>query len=269
MNCKNCNANVIGSFCHSCGQKADTHRINFHEIVHDFIHSVWHVDKGFIYTFLKLVKHPRTSIRGYLEGKRVNFLRPFAYLIITSALSLLFINLQVSMTEKGEGNMRVEQLREELQKQEIAGTTENDIEKKSTATKIGYFLHKTAKKYLGFLLFGLVPFLALSSFWFFKEAKYNYWEHLTVYTYVVGQLNIVFLFLTFLSIGKSQLISVKTTWFSFSALMDMGLILILAVLSIYTYQVFHEKNKLIAVLKSLILPIVALVMTLGCLGVFM
>lgn len=268
MNCKNCNTNVIGSFCHSCGQKADTHRINFHEIVHDFIHSVWHVDKGFIYTFLKLVIHPRTSIRGYLEGKRINFFRPFAYILITSAITLLFMNLQVNMTEKGESNMRIEHLREELQKQEIAGTTTDTIEKKSTARKIGYFLRKTAKKYLGFLLFGLVPFLALSSFWFFKEAKYNYWEHLTAYTYVVGQLNIVFLFLTFLNMGAGQLVEVKNEWFSFS-IMDMGLILVLAVLSIYTFQIFHEKNKLIAALKSLFLPVFSLMMALVFLGVFM
>ncbi len=47
-NCLNCGSN-LGSgykFCATCGQKAATHRLNFHEIGHDALHYITHADKG-------------------------------------------------------------------------------------------------------------------------------------------------------------------------------------------------------------------------------
>lgn len=269
MNCKNCDTPITGSFCHHCGQKANTHRINFHEIAHDFVHSVWHIDKGFGYTFLSLIKSPRSSIRGYLEGKRIKFFRPFSYLLITSAITLLVANLMVSMTAKGEGSAQVEHLRDELNKENAAVSPSAETEKPSVGRKIGFFLHKTAKKYLGFLLFGLVPVLALFSFILFKEAKLNYWEHLTAYTYITSQLNIVILLLTVLNIGSSPFIDIKNHWFSLSMTLDFGLVLVLLILTLYTYQVFHQKNKILAAVKAVFLPIFSLITAITILGIFL
>lgn len=36
--CLNCNNEIIGKFCHHCGQKTDTHRITAkHFVIHDLL----------------------------------------------------------------------------------------------------------------------------------------------------------------------------------------------------------------------------------------
>ncbi len=57
--------------------------------MHDIPHSVLHVDKGFPYTFLQLIKRPAKAMEEYLAGKRVNYNRPLAYVIMMSAIGAL------------------------------------------------------------------------------------------------------------------------------------------------------------------------------------
>ena len=42
--CKNCSTPVSGKYCSNCGQSTATARINFHYIIHEIQHSIFHVD---------------------------------------------------------------------------------------------------------------------------------------------------------------------------------------------------------------------------------
>ena len=46
--CLNCDADLQENYryCPNCSQKKDTHRIHFHDLVHDAVHYVTHADKG-------------------------------------------------------------------------------------------------------------------------------------------------------------------------------------------------------------------------------
>src|SRR4051812_15937136 len=49
--CLNCGYEVINNFCSNCGQSTATHRLSIgHFVVHDLIHSIWHVDRGIFFT---------------------------------------------------------------------------------------------------------------------------------------------------------------------------------------------------------------------------
>ena len=108
INCKNCNQQFEGNFCPTCGQQAREHRINAAYFLHDIPHSVLHVDKGFPYTFWQLIKRPAKALEEYLAGKRVNFNRPFGYVLIMSAIGALVAGQvrkliqQVHLTKTGE-----------------------------------------------------------------------------------------------------------------------------------------------------------------------
>ena len=76
--CLNCRQLLLmhQRFCHQCGQKTDTHRINFHYLVHEVPHSIFHVDNGILFTLKELFTRPGQSIREYLEGKRQQHSNP-------------------------------------------------------------------------------------------------------------------------------------------------------------------------------------------------
>ncbi len=78
--CKNCNHDLKGNFCNNCGQTKETHEINFKSILHEIQHSIFHIDKGILYTTKELFIRPGLTIREYLHGKRVKHFKPFAYI---------------------------------------------------------------------------------------------------------------------------------------------------------------------------------------------
>jgi hypothetical protein len=93
-NCSNCGAPLADKYCSHCGQKAETHRFSTkHIFAHDFIHGVFHLDKGFLFTAKELLVRPGYSIREYVEGKRVNH---FNY--VTFILLLITVNVFIHTT---------------------------------------------------------------------------------------------------------------------------------------------------------------------------
>ncbi len=92
INCRNCSHQFEGNFCPECGQRSKEHRIDAAYFLHDIPHSILHVDKGFPYTFLQLIKRPAKALEEYLDGKRVSFNRPFGYVVIMSAIGALLTN---------------------------------------------------------------------------------------------------------------------------------------------------------------------------------
>lgn len=88
--CLNCGTELMGPFCHQCGQKGSTHRINIkHFFQHDLLHGVFHLDKGILYTLKCLLFEPGNTIRNFLSGKRVMHYNIFALFVIVVALKTL------------------------------------------------------------------------------------------------------------------------------------------------------------------------------------
>lgn len=70
--CRNCSQSLHlqQEFCHECGQRTDTHRIDYHFLVHEVQHGVFHGNKGIIYILKELLIKPGHTIREYVDGKR-------------------------------------------------------------------------------------------------------------------------------------------------------------------------------------------------------
>ncbi|QNM82457.1 DUF3667 domain-containing protein [Sphingomonas sabuli] len=80
--CLNCGCELVGKFCHCCGQHAHVHR-TIGAWWHDFLHSVLHLDGKFARTMPLLALHPGQLTRRYAHGQRAQFISPLALFLFT------------------------------------------------------------------------------------------------------------------------------------------------------------------------------------------
>lgn len=90
--CLNCGTELIGLYCHVCGQKADVHR-SLSAILHDLVHGVLHLDGKFWHTLPLLTLKPGELTRRYIDGERAKFVSPMA--IFLFSVFLMFAVFQM------------------------------------------------------------------------------------------------------------------------------------------------------------------------------
>ena len=174
-NCKNCGFEVTGNYCSNCGQQAHIHKIDAKYFLHDIPHSILHVDKGFPYTFLQLIKRPANAMQEYLDGKRALYFRPFAYVILMSAISSLLIN----------------KMRSIIQQVHTSRTGEVIVQHQS------FFSH-----YQSVFIFLMIPIVSLCTWLVFKKFQFNFWENVLINTYLAAQLNVLLVIIQLYSLIK-------------------------------------------------------------------
>jgi len=152
--CLNCAAPVTQNYCANCGQKSTTHRYSIkHFLEHDFIHGVWHVDKGILFTLKCLFTRPGHSVREFIQGKRVPY---FSFV----TLILLILTVSGLIAPYTHGNMS------DLMPQGSRSMM-NDLEK---------FISGHPK----LVLIIAIPVYSFFSFICFGKAKLNFSEHLVL-----------------------------------------------------------------------------------------
>ena len=162
--CLNCGHEVPDRFCGRCGQDAHhTHRLTMADMLHDIPHSIWHVDKGILYTLKTMVFRPGPTIRAYLAGKRVDHFRPLSLLlIITSFYALLSSVLHISMLPPKDPSIP-------------------DAVWQMQQTSVGFFT-----KYMSWCYIAMVPVWALFARLFLRRGGFNYAECLIIVAFLTA-----------------------------------------------------------------------------------
>lgn len=163
--CKNCGTSADGKYCHQCGQSTAAGRINFHYIIHEIQHSIFHVDKGILYTIKELLVRPGSTIRGYLEGKRVGLFKPFGFIVILSTVYGLIAHFF------------------EVYPEDSISHIYSDGEEYQAYTQL---LNEWVYSHYSLVMLFFTPFFAFGSYTVFIKYKYNYMEHLVLCSYIVG-----------------------------------------------------------------------------------
>lgn len=166
VTCKNCNHHFKGNFCPHCGQSAKVEAIGVKYFLHDIPHSVFHIDKGFFYTFRELLFRPGKTLREYLAGKRVKHFRPFAYVVLMATLYIVLAGV--------------------IKKATVFLGKQTGIN--ISFGEVGFF-----KQYLSVFFFIMIPFASFATWIVLRKEKYNYWEHFLVNTYLTAQMSILLL----------------------------------------------------------------------------
>ena len=152
--CLNCTAPVTQNFCPNCGQKSSTHRYSIkHFLAHDFVHGIWHVDKGILFTLKALFTRPGHSVREFIQGKRVPYF---------SFVTLILLILTVSSLIAPYAHFNMSDLMPEGGKAAMSST------------------EKFISEHPKLILIVTIPIYSLLSFLWFRKAKLNYSEHLVL-----------------------------------------------------------------------------------------
>jgi hypothetical protein len=164
ITCKNCNNQFEGKFCNSCGQSADTARLDFKFLLknlHKNFIKIFH--KGIFYTSRQLFTRPGHSIREYIEGKRVNHFEPIGLLIAFATFyGLLYHTFDINM---------------------ISGLSDNTLSGKLDFRSVGNWIADHFS--LVTLLF--VPVYSVGSYLSFRKQGYNFYEHIYLNTFLASQ----------------------------------------------------------------------------------
>lgn len=193
--CLNCGHPVPERFCGRCGQDAHhTHRFTMADMPHDVLHSIWHIDKGILYTLRTMIGRPGSTIRSYLAGQRVDHFRPLSLLFfITGLYALLFSALHINMMPPRDPAMP-------------------EAVYQMQASSTAFFM-----KYLSWFYVAMVPAWALAARWCLRRGGYNYAECLIIASFITAINNFLTLLLlpvTYAYSGTPQIQS-----FSFYALL--------------------------------------------------
>lgn len=230
VTCLNCGQATTNRFCSDCGQRTDTHRVNWHYLGHDVLHSVWHLEGGILFTLKELLTRPGHSIREFLAGKRINHYRPLALLLILGAI-LLFImhTLDVSFAQKSQ----------EVFNPDMGSTSERMKAFQAQAT---HFVEANQN----LLHIATIPLYAFWMWFMFRRRGFSYPEILVAQTFIanVQILISILIVIVFWAIGASNTV--------FALAMGLSLLVYMAY-NVVTYtQLYAGKIKpLMAVIRSI------------------
>lgn len=171
--CKNCSTEFEGKHCPQCGQRAKVKRITNQSVMEEIKERVLHINQGFFFTFLELVRRPGQAIREYIEGKRIVHFKPVKFLIWTTALNFLVFHM-LSL-DRDIMNALAEQ----------QGTVQSEGAKAFQAKFTQYVFDHPA-----IIIFLLIPNIALFSWLYFRKYGYNYAEHFVLNAYLMGEVSL-------------------------------------------------------------------------------
>lgn len=158
--CQNCAQEIKQNFCSNCGQKTDIARYSIKYIlVHDILHGIFHIDRGFPYTLKELFTRPGHSIREFIEGKRIRHFHFFTFIVI----GVLFGEL-------------------------LSTLIPFDISSIDPVFDNKFFkaFNSFLKEHFKVFTLSIIPIQASISFIFFRKSKLNYSEHVVIASYISG-----------------------------------------------------------------------------------
>ncbi len=106
--CANCDAELRGPYCYSCGQSADNHKRSFFHLVWEAIADMFHLDGRLSRTLPDLFLRPGRLANDYIEGRLARHVPPFRMFLVAL---LLFVFAAEYATHK----LTVEGKRQEAQ----------------------------------------------------------------------------------------------------------------------------------------------------------
>lgn len=159
MVCKNCQAEIDAKFCSNCGQPMHLERINGHYIVHEIQH-VLHFERGILFTIRELVTNPGQNVRNYLTENRSRLVKPIIFVIITSLIYSLCVNI-----------FHIEQ---------------NYVDIKGSENGATVKIFQWIQSHYGYANLIMAIFIAAWLVLFFRKSRFNFFEIMILLCFTMG-----------------------------------------------------------------------------------
>lgn len=115
-NCLNCNAEVMGTYCHVCGQENVEPKESALYLVRHFFEDITHFDGKFFTSLKYLITRPGFLSREYMNGRRASYLNPVRMYVFTSAIFfLIFFSVNHPEDRKMDDVLKVDINKKSLQ----------------------------------------------------------------------------------------------------------------------------------------------------------
>ncbi len=217
MKCQNCHSELLGEYCHQCGQK-HVESLEMRFILADSLGYILNYDNSFFRTIGKLLSKPHVLIQEFLKGKRKSYFPPFKMLILTTSILAIILIFLPETPAKFQGA---------------------DISFNESDEKFATIFKSLIERFFTFTLFLSIPANALFNMWLFKKQSYNYAEHLVISTFIASAVNI-FSALTYFAILLPELPQQI-----FASLFT----LVMVVYSAYAYIKVFNQRVIVGILK--------------------
>lgn len=96
--CLNCDHELGGDFCHRCGQAAKVRRFTLQDFVRE-VFRAFELEHALPRTLIGILARPGSTIRAYLDGKRVSTYSPVNLLVLCGGLVAL-ATISLDLTPK-------------------------------------------------------------------------------------------------------------------------------------------------------------------------
>ena len=230
--CRNCNQHLLlnQKFCHECGQRTDTHRINFHYFLHELPHNIFHVDGGIIFTLKELFTRPGHTIREYLDGKRQPHFKPVMLVLIMGSVCAL---IQYLLKNKSQSKIADQKI--------FQGNLKGSGLSKYVDFEglFSYFkqIVEWLSSHFAFTVLLMLPIAAFGFFLGFRKYKLNYPEWVVVMLFLAGQSLTVYVLFIFINrfVGNYNVLFFFLCW---------GLV------TFSLTQLFHDRGRKYVILRS-------------------
>ena len=90
-NCLNCQTEVVGRYCHHCGQQNLEPKETVWHLVQHFFNDITHFDGKFFETVKYLLRRPGFLSVEYMKGRRMAYLNPIRMYVFTSAIFFIVL----------------------------------------------------------------------------------------------------------------------------------------------------------------------------------
>ncbi|WP_105071118.1 DUF3667 domain-containing protein [Nonlabens arenilitoris] len=173
--CKNCTTRYSNkfNFCPHCGAQWLDYRLTPRKITTEFTERYLGTENVFIKTCITLFKYPEDVINGYITGQRKKYVNVINFFFIS--LTLFGIHIFVLKNFYPE----------------LLGFDNISSNEKNAQEYLSYLYD-----YMGLLTSIFIPFYALTGWVTFYKRSYNFVEHLVLFGYVFGLINLVTVLLT-------------------------------------------------------------------------
>ncbi|MBS0363410.1 MAG: DUF3667 domain-containing protein [Proteobacteria bacterium] len=130
--CKNCNSELVGPYCHVCGQDADLHKRSILHLIYEAFEGLFELDGRLWRTLPALFFRPGGLARDYMEGRIVRHIPPFRAFLVAL---VVFIFAAQNMTHRSTVISQANVARENAKLATPQGRAEAAAKRRTDAAK--------------------------------------------------------------------------------------------------------------------------------------
>jgi hypothetical protein len=232
-NCLNCGTELIGKYCHNCGQQKITPGLSVKNSWDEYFYKSIYWESSFSYTVRDLFLAPGNFVRNFINGKRKDYVKPVGFFLMTVSFFILMFHF---FSEGHFSYMKPVFIGEDTQEMIDVNVSTADFQKLLVSR-------------MNYLMFLLPPILAFFHTLVFRNKDVGYGERLAFYLYILGfgaLINVIFLPLSLITPAMWTIRFIP-----------------LVIYYVYAITQFSKSNPAAGIFKSLIVLIAGNLLYLG------